>query len=230
MDLSVIYRITDVTNGMSDVERLSAIYAYLSNVLDLRVEGALVEVGCNTGHTSIFLQMVNMAHSSTTTPRELHVFDSFQGLPESGVHDRCHVRYPDGSERHLQTGDLAVTPEDLMRVFQEWNVDAPIVHPGWFDETLEAELPASIAFCYLDADFYDSILTGMRAVVPRLSPGGVLIVDDYCDPVLAPRSCDGLPGVKKACDAYFAEHGGSIQPLVGVGDLPFGLYRKPRIA
>jgi O-methyltransferase len=67
-------------------------------------------------------------------------------------------------------------------------------------------------------------------VVPRLSPGGVLIVDDYCDPVLAPRSCDGLPGVKKACDAYFAEHGGSIQPLVGVGDLPFGLYRKPRIA
>lgn len=227
MDLSVIYRITDVTNGMSDVERLSTIYSFLSSALDLGVEGAVVEVGCNRGHTSIFLQMVNEAHSSADTIRELHVFDSFQGLPQAGENDRCHVQYPDGSERYLQTGDLAVTADDLLKVFDEWNVHPPTVHAGWFEDTLEAELPTPIAFCYLDADFYDSILAGLTAVVPRLSPGGVLIVDDYHDPVLAPRSCDGLPGVKQACDAYFAEHDGAVQPLVGVGDLPFGVYRKP---
>jgi O-methyltransferase len=113
-------------------------------------------------------------------------------------------------------------------VFRRWGAAPPVVHSGWFSETLDRELPNEIAFCYLDGDFYESIITGLEAVVPRLTGGGVLIVDDYSDLELAPKSWNGLPGVKKACDDYFTPRGISMQPLIGVGDLSFALYRKPR--
>ncbi len=87
------------------------------------------------------------------------------------------------------------------------------------------ELPDEIAFAYLDGDFYDSTLTGLTHCVTRLVPTGVLLVDDYADTAVNPRAWDGLPGVKRACDAYF----GAPSPVtvVGEGDLAFGRYEKP---
>ena len=215
MDLKVIYELSEANSGMTDIERLTTIYAYLSSVLELGVPGAIAEVGCNIGYTSAFLQKINHSQSSGL-PREVHVYDSFQGLPTPGTADQ-----------YLAEGQLSVSTDEFCANVKSWGVPLPEIHAGWFDETLEDSLPDEIAFCYLDGDFYESTLTGLQAVVPRLSPGGVLIVDDYCDLEYAPRSWDGLPGVKKACDEYFGASGLRVQPLVGIGDLSFALYRSP---
>jgi O-methyltransferase len=83
-----------------------------------------------------------------------------------------------------------------------------------------------IAFAYLDSDFYESILVSLEHVYPRLPRNGLMIIDDYGDKARNPLAWDELPGVKLACDDFFADKPEKVSVLIGTGDLPFGLVRK----
>ena len=207
----VIYELAGEGEATRSIDRLVNLYWALSSVLIFEVPGAVVEVGCNTGKTSVFFQML-IDHYDPE--RELHLFDSFQGLPSPGRHDA-----------YLKEGDYAATVEDVREEFRRRNLRQPHVHAGWFSETL-ARCPDPISFAYLDSDFYHSILTSLEEVYPRLSHNGIVIVDDYCDRKWNPRAWDGLPGVKKACDDFISDKVESFSVLCGTGDLPFGLLRK----
>jgi hypothetical protein len=50
---------------------------------------------------------------------------------------------------------------------------------GRVEETIPARVPEQIAVLRLDTDWYNSTLHEMEYLFPQLSPGGVLIVDDY---------------------------------------------------
>ncbi len=117
-----------------------------------------------------------------------------------------------------------------MSAYNTWGKKLPTIHPGWFDETLPVELPEPIAFGYLDGDFYGSIMTSLKYCVPRMAPGGILIIDDYADVAANPGVWNGLPGVKQACDEYFGGNS-PVEPIILEGsDLPFGIYRHPYTA
>lgn len=66
---------------------------------------------------------------------------------------------------------------------------------GPVEETLgnPANLPERIAILLLDTDFYESTRAELEMLYPRLSPGGVLIVDDYGE----------WAGARRAVDEYF---------------------------
>lgn len=197
-----------------DADRLITIAAHLRHTVDDGVEGAVVEVGCYRGAMALWMRAV--LDEMNDTGRPIHVYDSFAGLPPPGDQD----------SDHLTAGELASTPEDVAAVHSAWDKRSPVIHPGWFADTLPRELPEAIAFGYLDGDFYDSIHVSLAHCVPRLSRGGALIVDDYADTAVNPRAWNGLPGVKRACDDYFGTPS-PIGILVGDGDLAFGLYRRP---
>ncbi|MET7952195.1 TylF/MycF/NovP-related O-methyltransferase [Micromonospora sp. NPDC005324] len=196
-----------------DADRLTAIAAHLRQTIEESVEGALVEVGCYRGAMALWMRAV--LNDFGDSRRQIHVYDSFAGLPAPGDRDSSHLR----------EGELVSTPADVEATHVTWNEPSPVIHPGWFADTLPRELPHSIAFGYLDGDFYDSIHVSLTECVPRLSRGGVLIIDDYADTVLNPKAWDGLPGVKRACDDYFGTPS-PVEVLVGDGDLAFGLYRR----
>jgi predicted O-methyltransferase YrrM len=61
-------------------------------------------------------------------------------------------------------------------------------------ETLPSAQPAQIAILHLDTDWYESTRHELEHCFPRLSPGGVLIIDDY----------GHWQGCRKAVDEYFA--------------------------
>ena len=63
----------------------------------------------------------------------------------------------------------------------------------WISFT-EIAPPERIALLRLDTDFYESTKAEMEILYPRLSRGGVLIVDDYGE----------WAGARKAVDEYFA--------------------------
>lgn len=65
--------------------------------------------------------------------------------------------------------------------------------PGLVQDTIPAQAPERIALLRLDTDYYDSTLHELEHLYPRLTPGGVLIVDDY----------GKLSGATKAVDEYF---------------------------
>ncbi len=81
MDNEAILEIAEKNAWMTDVDRLVNLYWALSQVLVFEVEGDIVELGCHAGGTSVFLQMI-IDHFDPL--RQLHVYDSFQGLPEPG--------------------------------------------------------------------------------------------------------------------------------------------------
>ena len=54
--------------------------------------------------------------------------------------------------------------------------------------------PAEISILRLDTDTYETTRLELEQLYPRLSPGGVLIIDDY----------GFLQGCRQAVDEYFA--------------------------
>jgi O-methyltransferase len=73
---------------------------------------------------------------------------------------------------------------------------------GRVEDTLPAAAPEEIALLRLDTDWYESTKHELVHLYPRLSPGGVLILDDY----------GHYEGARRAVDEYFESAGG--RPLL----------------
>jgi len=71
-------------------------------------------------------------------------------------------------------------------------------HLGWFQNTVptDAEKLGSIALLRLDGDWYDSTMICLEHLYPLLSPGGIIVIDDYF----------AWEGCKKATDEYRLKH------------------------
>ncbi len=211
MDLSPILKLA-MSNPFSDIDRMVNIYHLLSQVLIFDVPGSIVELGCNEGKTSLFLRLI-IDHFAPH--RELHVYDSFQGLPPSGSFDDS-----------VEQGDFKASKEQLEENFIQWELKLPFIHEGWFEETLPHLLPNPIAFAYLDTDLYDSILISLEYLYPRLSKDAVVVIDDYADLERNSHARDNLRGVKKACDDFFLKRVEKVYVLIGSSDLTMGYIRK----
>lgn len=124
----------------------------------------------------------------------------------------------------LYEGQMATTKDALIANFERYGIKVPKIHEGWFDETLPNGLPGEIAFAHLDGDFYDSILTSMVHVYPKLSQGAVCVIDDYCDPEIL-QTWNDLPGVKRACDEFLTGKPEEVSVLYA-GSGAHGYFRK----
>ena len=51
--------------------------------------------------------------------------------------------------------------------------------PGYFNETLPATDTGPLALLRIDADSYESTLDVLLALYDRVSPGGIVVVDDF---------------------------------------------------
>jgi O-methyltransferase len=197
-----------------DPDRLAYVRAELERIAADGVRGPVVELGCFRGAMTLWMRTVL---DELGEDREIHVFDSFEGLPESMEAD----------EIVLPRGVLAATVEDVAATFQAWGKTEPLYHPGWFEDTLATQLPDRIAFGYLDGDLYSSTAVSLRECVPRLVPGGALILDDYADPAVVEGVLVKLPGVKRAADDYFGPPA-PVEALPGPPELALGRYLAPR--
>lgn len=199
------------TGNHTNVERRVNIFHLLTSVLWQGIPGDVVELGCNKGHTSVLLQRILQHYDPSRT---LHLYDSFEGLPQPGQEDGATP---------YEGGTMKVAPAVIRESFERYHLPLPTIHPGWFDVTLASELPGRIAFAYLDGDFFSSIRVSLQEVYPRLSAGAICVVDDYCDPA----RCDWnfLPGVKRACDEFFADKPERVVSL-HAGYAAQGYFRK----
>jgi len=217
--LHIRYRTGPYSGEMTSIEQRMNIFHLVMNVLVSNVPGALVELGCHAGQTAVLIQKVMQRYAPE---RQLHVYDSFEGLPDKSSKDG---RTP------FRKGWLSTTEGTLRQNFRDHGLPLPTIHRGWFDDTLPTELPDEIAFAHLDGDFYRSILVSLENVYPRLSAGAVCIVDDYCDPLVTPDNWNALPGVKRACDEFFNDKSEVVYSLYA-GPYSHGFFRKgdPRAA
>lgn len=200
------------TGLMTNVEQRMNMFHLVSQVLAYGVPGDLVELGCHEGLSAVLMQMVIEHHDPS---RVLHVYDSFDGLPE--IH-------PADTGTTYQAGWLKATPDALVNNFKAWGLRLPEVHAGWFQDTLPTGLPEKICFAHLDGDLYQSILVSLEHVYPRLSPGAICLIDDYNDPQVLP-GWNQLPGVRQACDEFLADKLETVSVLWAAG-YSHGYFRK----
>ena len=156
----------------------------------LLVEGDYVEMGCYKGDTSLLLaEVLREYNDSLEKPvKKLWIYDSFEGLPEKSTNDSSVLG------EHFKGGELYVTKREVKSRFLKAGLPVPVIKKAWFSELSVDDLPVSIAFAFLDGDFYESIKDSLKLVVPKMMKDGVLVVHDYSNPA--------LPGVRKAVDEY----------------------------
>lgn len=187
MDIAALLRRFPRVSDQVDEEELAVILSSLAAVSRDGVPGDVVEFGCYVGTTSLFLQRWLEAENAGRT---LYVYDSFEGLPAKTAPDES----PAGTQ--FQAGSLAASKTALVRNFQKAGLRLPIITKGWFNELTPADVPASVSFAFLDGDYYESIKHPLRLLTPVLSPGAVIVVDDYRN--------EALPGAARAVDEWLA--------------------------
>ncbi|HXO65098.1 MAG TPA: TylF/MycF/NovP-related O-methyltransferase [Steroidobacteraceae bacterium] len=191
---------------MTSTERQWALINAVRYIVQARIPGDLVECGVWRGGAAMAVALTLI--DSNDRERGLWLYDTFTGMTEPGSVDR---RSSDGAAAHetwarQRRGD---GENEWCRASLE-DVRANIEHTGYptgriryvkgpVEHTLLAteNRPQRIALLRLDTDWYESTRVELEQLYPRLSPGGVLIIDDY----------GHWEGARKAVDEFFAARG-----------------------
>lgn len=160
---------------MVGLERLANVRRCVTQVLDDGVSGDLVEAGVWRGGAAIFMRAVLAAHG--VGDRKVWLADSFEGLPPPNATD-----YPADAGLDFSTyPELAVGIDEVRANFARYGLldDQVGFIAGWFRDTLPTAPVERIAVLRLDADLYESTTDALRALYPKVSAGGYVIIDDY---------------------------------------------------
>jgi hypothetical protein len=192
---------------MTRHERVESLITAVRYVERYQVPGAIVECGVWRGGS-----MLACAHTLLrrgATERDLYLFDTFTGMSEPTNKD---VRISQGKTaaelmEARGPGPLAwnrperwvATLEDVKEGFAELDYPEERLHfvPGKVEETVPDQAPDTISILRLDTDWYESTKHELDHLYQRLSPGGVLIIDDY----------GTWQGSKQATDEFLDEVG-----------------------
>ena len=174
---------------------LTAELAYGALIRD--VEGDFVETGVFTGGSTIVLMKMLQQFDSGVAKRKLWACDSFDGLPNASFKDAEDTA--NGGVTPLR-GLFRSTEDTFCQNMKKFGADDPgrlRVLRGWFKDTLATSNIERISFLRLDGDLYDSTMDVLNAIYDRVSPGGIVYVDDYLS----------FSGCRAAVDEFRQKHG-----------------------
>lgn len=189
---------------MTSIERMYDMYESVKYISKANVFGDIVECGVWKGG-SIMIAAKTLLHLDDTN-RHLWLYDTFTGLPKPD-NDELDIKGNKGSEywaRHVrEDGTSNACRAELEEVrcnisMMGYPVYRIFYIKGMVEETTKnlANIPINIALLRLDTDWYSGAKASLEVFWPRLSLGGVLIIDDY----------GSFLGQKKAVTEYFEEN------------------------
>ena len=167
--------------------KLRALERDLKRVRAAKVAGDFLEFGVALGGSAILI-------ASYAGAAAFHGFDVFAMIPPPGPEDdaRSHARFAEisagrsrgiGGEAYY--GYIDNLYERVCRTFEEFG--APVdgrriqLHRGRFEETLDPDATGPVAFAHIDCDWHAPVRHCLRAIAPRVQPGGRIVLDDYMD-------------------------------------------------
>lgn len=178
---------------MVGLRGLDNIQQCVEKILDENVPGDFVETGVWRGGSCIFMRALLSQHS--ISDRAVWCCDSFEGMPVIGNKDKSF-----DSTNELNSHDyLSVTLEQVQANFRRFGLldDRVKFLKGWFSDTLPTAPIDRISLLILDGDYYESTKDALTYLYPKMSPGGVVIIDEY----------QGWIGCRTAVDEYREQHG-----------------------
>lgn len=191
--IDIIKRVKPYT--MTSNERLFGLIEAVRYILRKNIEGSIVECGVYKGGSMMAVALALLQESCIE--RDLFLYDTFTGMSQPTAVDvdfrgrrPNHKKWPSAPENQVRAAlkSTRYPPEKLHFI------------KGKVENTLPDHAPAKIALLRLDTDWYESTKHELVHLYPRLTTGGVLIVDDY----------GHYMGSKKAVDEYLDESDASV--------------------
>ena len=166
---------------------------FLSQLVKLSrlVDGDTAECGVYKGASSYFI-----CKAIASTSKRHHTFDSFAGLSKPGLDDG----------EYWGKGMLSVSLDEVKNNLKDFTRIE--YHPGWIPEKFHEVSKGKFSFVHIDVDLYQPTLDSCAFFYPRMSRGGILLIDDY--------GFSTCPGARKAVDEFFAD---KEEPVI---DVPTG--------
>jgi O-methyltransferase len=187
--------------------RLNVLYELVRRLDEGGVPGAIVECGVYRGGSAAVMAVASGGR------RDVHLFDSFQGLPPPGEKDGRLAR------EHFHEGWCAGSVDEVREVLRRLSFPAErlFLHAGWFHETFPKVHVPQIALLHIDADWYDSVMLCLRTFYDAVAPTGFVVLDDY----------GRWEGCTRATNDFLRERG--LEGTVTVRNPPWHFFQKPAV-
>lgn len=140
-----------------------------------KLDGDMAEVGVYMGASA---KLISIASNN----KSLHIFDTFEGLPELSKFDDYKQFY----------STQFVASFDFVKHYLS-SCSNVFIYRGFFPQTTGPIMEKKFCFVHLDVDIYESTKSCLEFFYPRMVKGGVIISHDYPNSV----------GVRKAFDEFF---------------------------
>jgi O-methyltransferase len=199
-DIVVIRQVEPYT--LTSGPRIVALCHAVRYIVEHAVPGALVECGVWKGGSMMAAALVLL--EQRVTDRDLYLFDTFAGrtepkLLEPTKHDVSFAGIAPEQAPQIDAADRAWLDAPLQTVrgvMESTGYPAARVHyvEGPVEATIPEQAPDEIALVRLDTDWYESTKHEWEQLYPRVSRGGIIIIDDY----------GHWQGSRKATDEYLA--------------------------
>lgn len=147
------------------------------------IPGDFIETGVWRGGAVIFMRAVLEAYQ--IPERIVYAADSFAGIPPNKIERNDPV--------DLWTDRWEAGIEEVKENVRRYGLldERFIFIRGLFEDSLPSSNIKSLALIRLDADSYESTMTTLSILYPKLSEGGFVIIDDW-----------HLPGCRAAVDEF----------------------------
>jgi O-methyltransferase len=155
-----------------------------------KLGGRMAEVGVYGGASA---RLIREADSV----RELYLFDTFEGLPETTEQD---TEFRLGQ---FQKGEFSCSLEDVK--YYLGTAQNIHFHKGLFPETAAPVERERFSFVHIDVDIHSSSKACMEFFYPRMLPGGIILSHDFA-------TC---AGPRKAISEFFSDKPESVIELPG---------------
>jgi O-methyltransferase len=183
---------------MTSPERVFSLCEAVKYLHEKNIEGDIVECGVWKGGS--IMAVAETLLRSGDSSRNLYLFDTFEGMapPTDKDVDIAGVTAESLLEQSDKMKDESVwccaSLEMVKSAVNSIGYPSEKIHfvKGMVEQTIPLNAPDKIALLRLDTDWYESTKHEMEHLFPRLSIGGVLIIDDY----------GHWQGARKAVDEY----------------------------
>ena len=176
------------------VERLMTNIESVEYVNKEGIPGDIVEIGVWKGGSMLAMMM---AHERGAEPphRLFHLYDTFEGMTPAAEVDKDLNGYSATTMMKTDMGIWCISSLYEVKGNIEHHTEiVPKYHVG--DILKNTFIPEQIAVLRLDTDWYESTKHELATFYDSVSPGGIVIIDDY----------GHWEGCKKAVDEFLEVH------------------------
>ena len=139
-----------------EAPRVTSIYGAFG---EISLPGDFAEFGVHRGGSARLIDAL------MTGERRLHLFDSFEGLPEDWNTNR-------------KKGSFKLSEDEIPK----FNRKRVSIYKGWFKDTVPEfgkEMTAPLSFIHMDADLYSSTIDVLFNINHLIAPQTVILFDEY---------------------------------------------------